>query len=625
MKKIISFLKKNKAIIFQWFLFAFMLLIVMVVFNKTSTKNFFLSMELKSFDLRQMIIAEHKKTNKDIVIVTVDDASYEYLLNHYGEWPVPRGVYADFVNYVEAQKPTVVAFDLLFLKSFRSSIESDRQLVKVFKKYDNLYTAMNFDDQPIEIRTPVELPAKLKSNVKIESPIFRPYVFQNCRSIMNDIMSVTSNIGQINTVKSDDGVNRLAPLIVGYPEYDRAALKSGEMKPIKTDLYPYMTLKVAQRYLKDKEGIDTDKLVVDKDNNLLMGNRKIPMFPDSQVVLNWYGESGLKANKTFTYVPFWKVLETMNGNTHNSLPKDYFKGKVVYFGTSVVSLSDIKVVPTEKYLPGVELHATLLNNIIDNSIIKAFSPTFNIAITMVVSVLVGLVVYFTASIFTSLLAAMAIILTYLVIATYGMYYFNIWLWVASPIGGSILAFILAYIVKYIVKSRDFEYTYKLATTDGLTELYNHRFFQEQMIMNIDYSKRSGQKFSLILIDIDFFKKFNDTYGHQAGDAVLKQVAQTLKKTVRSSDIVCRYGGEEMSIILRDTDKEEAKITAQKVCDAVANRMFKLGPNLERHVTISLGVSTYPENGITPTELIEFADKGLYSAKENGRNQVGCID
>jgi len=129
---------------------------------------------------------------------------------------------------------------------------------------------------------------------------------------------------------------------------------------------------------------------------------------------------------------------------------------------------------------------------------------------------------------------------------------------------------------------------------------------------------------LILIDIDFFKKFNDTYGHQAGDAVLKQVAQTLKKNVRSTDVVCRYGGEEMSIILSNTDNDEAIITAQKICQAVAKRPFKLSADQESHVTISMGVATYPKDGTTPAELIERSDKGMYAAKENGRNQVGLV-
>ena len=199
---------------------------------------------------------------------------------------------------------------------------------------------------------------------------------------------------------------------------------------------------------------------------------------------------------------------------------------------------------------------------------------------------------------------------------------NLWLEVIYPLIFSIVAFTCAYIIKYLIKSRDFEQQYKLATTDGLTELYNHRYFQEQMRMQVEQSKRYNNNFSLIIIDIDFFKKFNDTFGHQSGDAVLRQVAQTLKRNVRATDIVCRYGGEEMSIILPNTSKDEAQSTAEKICQRVASRKFKLAQDKETNVTISLGVSTFPNDGDTASKVIDAADKRLYNAKHNGRNQVG---
>ena len=141
-------------------------------------------------------------------------------------------------------------------------------------------------------------------------------------------------------------------------------------------------------------------------------------------------------------------------------------------------------------------------------------------------------------------------------------------------------------------------------------------------MMVDASKRYETSFSLIILDIDFFKKFNDTFGHQAGDAVLRQVAQTLKKNIRSTDIACRYGGEEMSIILPKTDHEVALFTANKICARVSSKDFRLPNGRETSVTISLGVSTFPVDGQTAEELIEAADKRLYNAKNNGRNQVG---
>ena len=162
----------------------------------------------------------------------------------------------------------------------------------------------------------------------------------------------------------------------------------------------------------------------------------------------------------------------------------------------------------------------------------------------------------------------------------------------------------------------------LSVTDGLTGLSNRRQFDYSINREFNKSRKYPSDLCFAILDIDHFKSFNDTYGHQAGDAVLRQVAQTIKRNVRATDIVCRYGGEEMSVILTNTDKEDALFNAKRVRKAVAERMFKLNATQEKHVTISVGVSTYPMDGETNQELIQVADDGLYYAKEHGRNQVG---
>jgi diguanylate cyclase (GGDEF)-like protein len=202
--------------------------------------------------------------------------------------------------------------------------------------------------------------------------------------------------------------------------------------------------------------------------------------------------------------------------------------------------------------------------------------------------------------------------------------FNLWFPIVIPSIAIIIAFALSFLAKYLRKSKDFEHQYKLATIDGLTELYNHRFFQDALRNQIEVSRRYGQPFSLIIIDIDYFKKFNDTYGHQAGDAVLKQVAQTLKKNSRTTDIVCRYGGEEMGIILPNTNSQDALYNANRIRQAIEERPFQLNATETGKVTISVGVATFPQDAENAQDLIEKADKGLYYAKEHGRNQVGKV-
>ena len=316
----------------------------------------------------------------------------------------------------------------------------------------------------------------------------------------------------------------------------------------------------------------------------------------------------------------YQLIKAVNGE---KTEMDYdFSNKIIYFGTTAASLFDIKTVPTGKIYPGVEIQATFLNNLIDNNFIRKVDRGYTIALSILLALLIASVVSRVNSAFTASLMSLSTYFIYLLISYYAMKFGNLWLEVIYPLIFSIFAFTCAYIIKYLIKSRDFELQYKLATTDGLTELYNHRYFQEQIRMQVEQSKRYNTSFSLIIIDIDFFKKFNDTFGHQSGDAVLREVAQTLKRNVRATDIVCRYGGEEMSIILPNTPKEEAFSTAQKICERVASKKFKLFSGKETNVTISLGVSTFPADGESAVDIIEAADKRLYNAKNNGRNQVG---
>ena len=586
--------------------FVSLCVIIFKLVELTKTNEFFSGMEDKTFDIRQSVLAnsKYKKTSKDIVLITIDDASYEYLLDHYGEWPIPRDVYADLINYLELQNPKAIAFDLMFVKSLKSKNSADAILGNAMKNNKNVYTSMNFDNQLGDVRMPIKLPENLSVKVKNSSPIdfFKDLDFFNCRSILPQIMNNTKNVGLINVSRSNDGILRKVPPFMMY---------QGEF-------YPHLALLVGMDYLNKTENLDVKDFYIDKNSNLQLGKRRIPMDNDGGTILNWYGPAG----QNFKTVPFYKVVKAMNGD--KDVEKFDFKNKIIYIGTTAVSLSDIKSVPVDKLFPGVEVHATFINNMIDNNFIKRVNSLVEGILTIIIALSIGYMVMKTNSTVVSLGGTFLVVFGYIVFAYFLMKFFNLWIAIILPTMVILTVFVLAYIVKYLLKSRDFEHQYKLATTDGLTELYNHRYFQEQMLMQVENCKRYNSQFSLILIDIDFFKKFNDTYGHQAGDAVLKQVAQTLKKNVRSTDVVCRYGGEEMSIILSNTDNDEAIITAQKICQAVAKRPFKLSADQESHVTISMGVATYPKDGTTPAELIERSDKGMYAAKENGRNQVGLV-
>ncbi len=622
MSKFINLILRHRYDIFFSIVLVLLFVFVFTIIPKEETKNIITLMENKTFDIRQNIIAKNKHVNKDIVIITVDDPSYEYLIETYGDWPIPRSVYADILDYVHAQNPKFVAFDLLFIKSLNRIPGSDQKLIDRFKKYQNTYTAINFDNFSYDLRKPPLLDEKLASNIKIESNNLKLNKFTNCRIIHDEIIEATDKIGHINTPKADDGFIRKIPLLIKYPKIN------SDLKEIKDNYYLYMTVKLAIDYLNKYEDANIKEIKIDKNNNLILGSRIIPLTENGEAILNWYGDTGLTDKRTFKYVSFWEVLKSKTAKDVGEkelLPPDFFKDKFVYIGTNIFSLSDIKTVPTSKYLPGVEIHTTLLNNILDNNIIHKASPFYNILIAVILAAAAAYTAFKVRSVYVSITLFSVLICSFLYFSTYVMDKYNVWTWIVIPLILATFIFVCSFIVKYLLKSRDFEYTYKLATTDGLTELYNHRFFQEQMKNKLENAIKNNGQLSLILLDIDFFKKFNDKYGHQAGDAVLKHVAKTLKSCVRNNDHVCRYGGEEMAVILDNTARETAVNIAEKICKTIAGKQYDLTPDLAVNITVSLGVATYPENGKTVTDLIEYSDKCLYKAKENGRNQVGFIE
>lgn len=165
--------------------------------------------------------------------------------------------------------------------------------------------------------------------------------------------------------------------------------------------------------------------------------------------------------------------------------------------------------------------------------------------------------------------------------------------------------------------------FKLSTTDGLTGLYNRRYLFETAEKELTASKRYKRNLSVLMLDIDYFKKFNDTYGHKTGDEVLKAVASTLAKTTRVDvDIVGRYGGEEFAIVLPETDLIQAKQLGERLRQNV-EQITLISEMPELRITISIGVAAFDseQEETTLEGLFKQADAMLYKAKENGRNRV----
>lgn len=164
---------------------------------------------------------------------------------------------------------------------------------------------------------------------------------------------------------------------------------------------------------------------------------------------------------------------------------------------------------------------------------------------------------------------------------------------------------------------------QLSIHDSLTGVYNRRYFNMRLMEEVERAKKFGLMFSLLMIDIDHFKKVNDTYGHLVGDAVLREIAQILQSCIREIDFVARYGGEEFMIILQETPKEGALFVAERIRSKVCSKKVKAFD--ERvFTTVSVGVAVFPQHTSYQELLVEIADKALYRAKDNGRNRVECF-
>jgi len=176
----------------------------------------------------------------------------------------------------------------------------------------------------------------------------------------------------------------------------------------------------------------------------------------------------------------------------------------------------------------------------------------------------------------------------------------------------------------IENSQLYEKTELRAHSDYLTEVWNHGYFQYLLQTETERAKATQTPLSIIMLDIDDFKVYNDALGHQAGDQILKELASLLKRQSRKMDFVCRYGGEEFTIILPQTDKREAFLIAERLRENVKNHPFtqeEVLPN--KKLTISVGLATFPQDGTSSSGILHSSDKALYQAKHKGKNNTCC--
>lgn len=165
-----------------------------------------------------------------------------------------------------------------------------------------------------------------------------------------------------------------------------------------------------------------------------------------------------------------------------------------------------------------------------------------------------------------------------------------------------------------------ETTATMAVTDSVSGLFTHGYFQDYLDKEFQRCKYANLPLSLLILDVDYFKRVNDTYGHPQGDAILRQLGGVIKSVTRTTDVICRYGGDEFTVILSETNRIGAVLVAERIRQAVEDYEFVSGGKV-LHISVSGGVASFPEDISTKKELIEKSDQALYEAKKQGRNRI----
>ena len=531
--------------------------------------GFLKNLEADSLDLA-FALRGKLPTNPHIVIIEITDSDIASV----GRWPWKRSWHAAMAEALRVMGAGAIYFDIIF--SEPSDEQDDALFEEALKRNKNVYLPFAFQAGNFNIKDAF-LPIKK----------FSDYI---------------KGTGATNIWPDPDGVIRKIPLLF----------------PTEKAVYPHIALKIALDY----DGLSLQEI---NPRYLRLNNAReqviIPLESANSLLINWAGTW----QKTFKHYSFLEVLAKYKDYTDGALSAKAlldFKDSICLIGLTAVGLYDIKPIPLQPEYPGLGVVATTINEIINRKFIFMPLPWVNLLIFFILAFLPAFLISGEKALRESILI-ISIALAYL---TTNLLLFRSGLWMdfAFPLAGFSTSALTVGIYNFVRIAIERQNFFKMSVTDGLTSLFNIRYFKmlletEMMMARQDLTK----KFSIVMSDIDHFKKFNDTYGHQVGDLILKEVANVLKSAARSSDIVARYGGEEMIVLLRGVGLKDALAVAEKFRKNIENHQVK-DDRSSYKVTASFGVSIF-HNDDTVETLIKRADEALYKSKENGRNCTSTLE
>lgn len=518
------------------------------------------------------------ETHPDIVLIEIDEES----LAQIGPLPWPRDYFNEMIEILNAWGASAIVFDVMF--GAKGQFDSG-ELVRSLQQAGNVFL-------------PVSLEDKMEKKFWVHS---MPVVIEPERGGKewvysgSDLKAAARGIGHVNVDADLDGTVRRVKSFLA---------DAGE-------IHPHLALPVSFYELnKPLPGPYDFDLPQDEDGNLL---------------INWAG----KWEESFSHYSYADLIRgyqaTLKGQ-RSSFDPMLVKDKICLIGITAKGRAKLRATPIESEFPLFGIHANIINSILTERFVKPASFLVNAVCLMVIGLIASLlflcfrnVPSFVAGLF---LGVMWALVGFLIFSFQG-----IWLYVFHPILLIISLFIFSAIYSQVIMAKERNRLFDLATKDGLTGLYVIRHFREVLNQVAKEHLQTKKPLSIILIDIDNFKPVNDTYGHPAGDMVLKKTAETIFACLRSRrdlqevDFVARYGGEEFIIMLRNADlKEASEVVAERVRVAIEKTTFRWN-DVFIPVTASLGVSTLHFDETVPDAMVHRADEALYEAKRTGKNKV----
>lgn len=533
--------------------------------------NPFETFQLKMHDflfLSSLRFKESPPELKEIILVVLDDESFTKVNQR---WPWDRSIYAELVDKLSAQKPRLILLDVTFVGESHAP-ESDTRLAASLEKAGNVMIAHYLGDFG-EAVLPLE---KIRKASLAYGHVNKP--------LDNDYSVRRAQACQLTL---DGKVVETAVEVKAA-----ASLFGGELSP---QASPFL-------YFQKKEGAGS--------GSSFRGSKfPIPVGKDGTLFLNYQARQ-----EDFSTLPAWEILS-------DKVPPQTLKDKIVLFGLTSRIMHDIHNTPFGP-LPGVYIFANFLLMLLSGAYVKSAPLWIDLLIFFVTGLLTAHAAYRFSLWRGFLFLFYEVVL--LLGGTFLLYVNNIHWDFSSSLFGIFFSYLGITFYKYLQILFENVSLREEAITDGLTQLYTYRYFELRLRNEFERSKRYKTSLSLVFLDIDHFKKINDTYGHEEGNLVLKTIAQILKKNTRRIDLVARYGGEEFCVVLPQTDLEGARLYADNIRRAVENTPFFLLGTESVKVTVSAGVSTYPTLEVPSSEeFVKVTDHALYEAKQSGRNRV-CV-